>query len=641
MARTTNGIPVRVVWSLGVGMAAVGLSLARAQAPAGGQEARSFEIQDFGVVPRPAVQMALLGMESVQAELKLTDAQTKELEAIQERHFQKMQQARRQAAASERVEKARRDAAALEKFQAVLREQLKGSEASKKGEGAARKRLVESSPKARGAAPAPPPQDFQAVRDAIFQQTRAAIQATLKPGQRERLDQIQLRAQGPIAFDRPEMMGPMATMAYAGPPLAERLKLSGDQVRRIRALIQEGEPEIARAASFPIPLDSKGSPPTAEAIHKLVESPEFQAAKQKARQAGRDAVAAVIRRIEGVLTDAQRQEYHKLLGEPFDLSRLGWGGQDDRRFDIQVVSAAFGVGGGGQGGGGQRADPDFNTKVARPAYAGAARRPRVLFDEAHHNFHTATGRYKPFAELITNDGYQVIPNREKFTREVLRKGDILVIANALGAEGMGQPGASNPAFTDAECDAVRDWIRSGGALLFITDHAPMGSAAECLAKRFGVDMSKGATSDPVNSEGGATFLVFSRQNHLLGDHPITRGRDDSEQVKRIQTFTGTSLKGPAGSVPILKLADTAVDHSFDDGNPASAAGRSQGLALTLGQGRVVVMGEAAELSAQVIGAGEKFGMNVPGIDNRQMALNILHWLSGLLDPPAGALKKAG
>jgi hypothetical protein len=25
------------------------------------------------------------------------------------------------------------------------------------------------------------------------------------------------------------------------------------------------------------------------------------------------------------------------------------------------------------------------------------------------------------------------------------------------------------------------------------------------------------------------------------------------------------------------------------------------------------------------------GMNVPGIDNRQMALNIMHWLSGLID----------
>ena len=31
-------------------------------------------------------------------------------------------------------------------------------------------------------------------------------------------------------------------------------------------------------------------------------------------------------------------------------------------------------------------------------------------------------------------------------------------------------------------------------------------------------------------------------------------------------------------------------------------------------------------------------MNVPGIDNRQMALNIMHWLSGLLEPRDGQVK---
>jgi hypothetical protein len=92
------------------------------------------------------------------------------------------------------------------------------------------------------------------------------------------------------------------------------------------------------------------------------------------------------------------------------------------------------------------------------------------------------------------------------------------------------------------------------------------------------------------------------------------------------------MKGPAGSVAILKLADSAVDNSFDEeGKTAPAAGRAQGIALPFGKGRVVMLGEAAEMSAQLIG-DEKFGMNVPGIDNRQMALNIMHWLSGLLDP---------
>ena len=63
----------------------------------------------------------------------------------------------------------------------------------------------------------------------------------------------------------------------------------------------------------------------------------------------------------------------------------------------------------------------------------------------------------------------------------------------------------------------------------------------------------------------------------------------------------------------------------------SAAGRAQGLVFGLGKGRVVILGEAAMLSAQMTGpGGTKFGMNRPGIDNRQLALNIVHWLSGLL-----------
>ncbi len=44
----------------------------------------------------------------------------------------------------------------------------------------------------------------------------------------------------------------------------------------------------------------------------------------------------------------------------------------------------------------QVADPDFDTSVARPAYPPGG--PVVVLDEAHANFHTADGRYKPFAD---------------------------------------------------------------------------------------------------------------------------------------------------------------------------------------------------------------------------------------------------
>ena len=160
------------------------------------------------------------------------------------------------------------------------------------------------------------------------------------------------------------------------------------------------------------------------------------------------------------------------------------------------------------------------------------------------------------------------------------------------------------------------------------------AAAETLAARFGVGMSKAYTLDPSNTiaeENNPGFIVYSRENKLLGEHPITRGRDATERVGRVIAFTGQSLTGPKGSVAFMKLADTAKDTMPGSDKQVSAAGRAQGLAFAFGKGRVVVMGEAGMLSAQLMGPDKlPFGMNRPGIDNRQLALNIMRWLSGLL-----------
>jgi len=277
------------------------------------------------------------------------------------------------------------------------------------------------------------------------------------------------------------------------------------------------------------------------------------------------------------------------------------------------------------------ADPEFNVSVANPVYSKNG--PRVMFDEAHNNFHTADGRYKPFVDLIMNDGYRVVRNRKPFTKAGLDTFKVLVIANALGAEEMDDEGANKTAFTDEECQVVHDWVKDGGSLLLIADHAPFGGAAQNLAKAFGVEMADAFTSDPEHSlTGQPSFIIFSRENKLLGEHTITEGRGSAERINKVMSFTGQSLKGPTDSVSILKLSDSARDVADREGTTStSAAGRSQAIALKLGKGRVLVQGEAAMLSAQISGQ-EKFqmGMNVPGTDNKQYALNIMHWLSDAL-----------
>ena len=73
---------------------------------------------------------------------------------------------------------------------------------------------------------------------------------------------------------------------------------------------------------------------------------------------------------------------------------------------------------------------------------------------------------------------------------------------------------------------------------------------------------------------------------------------------------------------------------FDTNSPRiPVTGWFQGSVLRVGKGRVAVFGEAAMFSAQVDGTNRvPFGMNTPEAKrNPQFILNLLHWLSGLID----------
>ncbi|HEU4558771.1 MAG TPA: DUF4350 domain-containing protein [Longimicrobium sp.] len=322
----------------------------------------------------------------------------------------------------------------------------------------------------------------------------------------------------------------------------------------------------------------------------------------------------------------------------------------------------------------QGPDTTWVPSIARPAYAGQSG-PRVGIDQAHRNFHTATGNYRPFAELLRRDGYRVSASTQPFTRASLSAFDVLVIANAAG--GNNAETVSAPAFTADERTALREWVRRGGSLLLIADHAPYGAATEALSMEFGVGMSKGWTRDTTAGRsvgGNPSFLRFTRANGLLGRHQIMEGRGAGERISAVQSFTGQSLGIPAGAAVLLQLSPTAEDRlpptpaelrelaaqqqRLIDSLAAaaraggardttvravqvrpvaerytSAAGRAQGVALRFGAGRVVVLGEAAMLSAQrIVLPGRdpiRMGMNVPGSDDQQFALNVMHWLSRL------------
>jgi hypothetical protein len=284
----------------------------------------------------------------------------------------------------------------------------------------------------------------------------------------------------------------------------------------------------------------------------------------------------------------------------------------------------------------QVADTTYRPSIPNPAYS-PGEGPVVFVDEGHHNFHTKDGRYRAFSDLLERDGYRVLPYEGEFEKSGLKEGKILVISNALN-----ELNVSNwflpvhSAFTADEIKAVRRWVKRGGSLFLIADHMPMGGAARDLAATFGFEFTNGFALDTASR--GAAFFI--RQQGSLNDCVLTNGREESERVDRIASFTGQAFTIPASATPILifdshfvnLLPDTAW--VFDQSTTIqNVGGWSQGAYRTFGKGKVVAFGEAAMFTAQLAGPNQlKMGMNNEiAPENYQLLLNVIHWLDGKLE----------
>jgi hypothetical protein len=80
----------------------------------------------------------------------------------------------------------------------------------------------------------------------------------------------------------------------------------------------------------------------------------------------------------------------------------------------------------------QVSDTLFIPPIAKPAHIKGTG-PVVMIDEAHHNFHTARGRFRPFALLLERDGFKIKRGTDSFSEASLRGVSVLVISNALSA----------------------------------------------------------------------------------------------------------------------------------------------------------------------------------------------------------------
>ncbi len=273
----------------------------------------------------------------------------------------------------------------------------------------------------------------------------------------------------------------------------------------------------------------------------------------------------------------------------------------------------------------QVADSTFLPVFTPPAYARGAG-PVVLIDEAHHNFHTMSGRYAPFARTLEADGFVVRPNTALFSAEALAGAKILVISNAIHAANETtwvKPILS--AFTTEEIAAVKAFVQGGGSLLLIADHMPFAGAAKELGLAFRVRFDDGFAVLPGPNPGApAVFKKTDGKRGSLREHLITRATATEPAIDSVATFTGSAFLPPGGAASLLTFPDSTVSLSpdtawvFRDATPKTqVTGWAQG----------AVFGEAAMFTAQLSG-GTKMGMNAPSApQNAAFLSRVMRWLA--------------
>jgi hypothetical protein len=168
---------------------------------------------------------------------------------------------------------------------------------------------------------------------------------------------------------------------------------------------------------------------------------------------------------------------------------------------------------------------------------------------------------------------------------------------------------------------------------------PFPGCAEKLGAAFGLRFNNGFAFETEQEEiVGEGWLTFSRSDESLGNHAITHGRSVGEGIDSVMSFTGQAFQSDVNVRPLLTIGADVVSFmperawEFHYTTPQiPVEGWLQGAVLSLGSGRIAAFGEAAMFSAQ-IRDGSPMGMNAPGAEqNFQFVLNVMHWLSGLLD----------
>ena len=278
--------------------------------------------------------------------------------------------------------------------------------------------------------------------------------------------------------------------------------------------------------------------------------------------------------------------------------------------------------------------------------------PTVLIDTSHHNLGSP---FEIYAPRLEEEGYRVRELTQPFDREALVDVQITLIITPLHARNAihsyppteaelaaawRHPTPS--AFSEEEITILREWVGEGGALLLVLDHFPMSGAAQELGAAFGIEISNGLAADGAllaeqgvaqAIEQGAGRVEFERTEGGVADDPITNGRTPGQRVDGFGFFGGSAFRLPPEGRSLLTFGSSFVSllpevmwQFSETTSREDIGGWSGGGVLRVGQGRVAIYGELG-----IFATGDRFHERNPELQNPQLFMNTLRWLSGLLD----------
>lgn len=259
------------------------------------------------------------------------------------------------------------------------------------------------------------------------------------------------------------------------------------------------------------------------------------------------------------------------------------------------------------------------------------RTPRILLDQAHSQAWSAEPEtaaqmnpanpldagYVELKKTAEESGFELaINSQDKFTAELLREFDLVILPHAASEQWEHTVGYGSPVLDSSEIAALTDFVSEGGGLLVLgeTEQDKYGNNFNDLIANFGLRLTNQTIQDPKhNFKDVPTWPRVEFPTLLLSDFRFL-----VESVCLYRSGTLELQPDFSGEV-FLRSSETALPPSA----PLAAA-------LNHGTGRVVVLADS-----------DVFGDDsIADLSNRQLLINILRWLTTRRLTSAGAVSSS-